>query len=75
MLTKSFPGSWSPGESEMFVPARKQAGPSLKHYLSHTKGSRKKVISFSGPATKALRPNPIELSGHRPFFFGGGGQK
>ena len=37
--------------------------------LPLTQGSRKKVIFFSGPATKALHSPPLELSGH--IFFKG----
>ena len=38
----------------------------LDSRMSNT-GSRKKVIFFSGPATKALHPGHLELSGHILF--------
>ena len=41
--------------------------PSLDFWRLLT-GNRKKSYFFSGPATKALTPPPLELSGHRNFF-------
>ena len=32
-------------------------------------GKPQKKFFFSGPATKALTPPPLELGGHRNFFF------